>query len=253
VARTLAQKLGASMGQQFIVENKPGASGNIGTEQVVYAAHDGYTLAILPDSNLTVNPSLFPSMKFVPQRDLMPVVILATNTIALVCNPSVPAKNLSELLAYAKGLPGALSFGSPGSGSSHHLAGERLQQQSGVNTVHVPYKGGSAAVLDVVGNQIPCAFVALGIAAPHVKAGKLSLIGVTQSARSTEFPDAPTIGETIEGFEVTSWIGLFAPAGTPNDVVDTLNAQARMALGDPATAKTLAAQSLDVMLSSPAE
>jgi tripartite-type tricarboxylate transporter receptor subunit TctC len=108
-------------------------------------------------------------------------------------------------------------------------------------------------VLDVVGNQIPCAFVALGIAAPHVKAGKLSLIGVTQSARSTEFPDAPTIGETIEGFEVTSWIGLFAPAGTPNDVVDTLNAQARMALGDPATAKTLAAQSLDVMLSSPAE
>lgn len=253
VARALAPKLSASMGQQFIVENKPGASGNIGTEQVTRSAPDGYTLAILPDSNLTVNPHVFAGMRFNPQKDLAPVSMLSTISIALVVNPSVPAKNVTELLAYGKTLPGGLSFGSPGNGTPHHLAGELMQQMSGVNMVHVPYKGGSPAVLDVVGNQIPSAFVALGIAAPHIKAGKLRLIGMTGRARSSEFPDVPTIGETLKGFEVTSWIGLFAPAATPAAVIDKLNGEVRKALGDAATAQALSKQSLDVVLSSPAE
>lgn len=248
VARLLAQKLSVALGQQFVVENKPGASGNIGTESVVRSAADGYTLAILPDSNLTANAHLFPGMSFNPQKDLAPIGMLTNIGIALVANPTVPAKTLTELLSYAKTLPGGLSYGSPGNGTPHHLAGELLEQATGANLVHVAYRGGAPATQAVLGGEIPCAFVALAVAGQHIKSGKLRLIGVTHASRSSLFPDAPTLGETVKGFDATSWIGLFAPAGTPADVIQKLNLEMRKALSEPATAQMLAAQSLDPMV-----
>lgn len=253
VARMLAQKLSASMGQQFIVDNKGGASGNIGTEQVAKAAPDGYTLVIIPDSNATVNPHLYPSMGFDPVKDLAPVSLLTKIGVGLVVNPAIPAKNVSELLAYAKTLPSGLSFGSPGTGTPHHLAGEMLEEVSGAKMVHIPYKGGGPTLIDVVGNQVPSAFIALAIAVPHIRSGKLRLLGVTQSTRSSIFPDTPAIGESVKGFDVTSWMGMFAPAGTPPEIILKLNVEVRKALSEPATTRALAAQALDVVASSPSE
>lgn len=250
VARLLAQKLSTSLGQQFVVENKPGASGNIGTEQVVRAVSDGYTLLIIPDSNATVNPHIYPGMTFNPARDLLPVSLLTTIGVGLVVNPAVPVNNTAEYLAYAKAQPDGMSFGSPGAGTPHHLAGELLKQVSGVKLVHIPYKGGGPAMIDVMGNQVPSAFIALAIAAPQVKSGKLKLLAVTGAARTGLFPTTPTIGETVKGFEVTSWLGLFAPAGTPPEIIQKLNSEVRKALLDPATAQQLGAQSLDVIASS---
>jgi tripartite-type tricarboxylate transporter receptor subunit TctC len=253
VARSLAQKLATSMGQQFIVENKPGASGNIGSAEVAKSAPDGYTLLAIPDSNATVNPHLYPAMSFSPEKDLAPVALLTKIGVGLIVNPAVPAKNMAELLAYANAQSNGLSFGSPGTGTPHHLAGEILKQQANVKMTHIPYKGGGPAMIDLLGNQVPSAFIALAIAAPHIKSGKLRLIAVTQSTRSGLFADTPTIGETVRGFDVTSWMGLFAAAGTPPEIINRLNAEIKKALLDPATSQALAAQSLDVVASTPAE
>jgi tripartite-type tricarboxylate transporter receptor subunit TctC len=253
VARILAQKLTLSMGQPFLVENKAGASGNIGTEVVAKASPDGYTLVIIPDSNATVNPHLYPGMTFDPLKDLAPVSLLTKIGVGLVVNPTVPAKTVPELLAYAKTLPNGLSFASPGTGTPHHLAGEMLKQVTGVKMIHIPYKGGGPALIDVVGNQVPAAFIALAIAVPHIKGGRLRLLAVTQSTRSSIFPDVPTIGESVKGFDVTSWMGMFAPAGTPPEIVQKLNFEIKKALTERATAQSLAAQSLDVVAGSSAE
>ena len=253
VARLLAQKFSASMGQQFLVDNKPGASGNIGTEQVVRATPDGYTLLIIPDSNVTVNPHVYPGMTFNPAKDLVPVSLLSTIGVGLVVNPAVPVNNVAEYLAYSKAQPNGMSFGSPGAGTPHHLAGELLKQVSGAKLVHIPYKGGGPAMLDVVGNQVPSAMIALAIAAPQVKSGKLKLLAVTGASRSSMFPNTPTVSETVKNFEVTSWMGLFAPTGTPPEILQKLNSEVKKALLDPATAQQLAAQSLDVVASSPAD
>ncbi len=253
VARKLAQQLSSSLGQTFFVENKPGASGNIGTELVTRSAPDGYTLLLIPDSNITVNPHLYTRMKFDPRTALAPISLLAKIDVGLVVNSQQPVNSIPELIAYVKAKPNGLSFGSPGTGTPHHLAGELLKQLTGAQLVHIPYKGGAPAVTDLVGNQIPAAFVALAAAGPHIKSGKLRLLGVTQSTRSKNFPDTPTIGESIKGFDVTSWMGLFAPAGTPPEIIQTLSAEVKKALLDDATAKTLAAQSLEVVASSPEE
>lgn len=253
VSRILAHKLTTSMGQQFIVDNKPGASGNIGTEQVAKAPADGYTLAIVPDSNVTVNPYLYPGMGFDPVKDLAPVSLLTKIGVGLVVNPSVPAKTVPQLLDYARTLPNGLSFGSPGTGTPHHLAGELLKQVGHAKLVHIPYKGGGPALIDVVGGQVPSAFIALAIAAPYIESGKLRLIAVTQSTRSGIFPKVPTIGESLPGFDVTSWMGMFAPAGTPPAIIQRLHVEIKKALSEPATAKALAAQSLDVVASTPSE
>ena len=253
VGRLLAQRLTTGLGQQFVVENRPGASGNIGAEMAAKAAPDGYTLVVLPDSNITINPHVFPNMTFNPVKDLAPVAMLTTIGIGLVTNASVRASNVAEYVAHAKAVSGGLSFGSPGAGTPHHLAGEMLKEATGAPLVHIPYKGGNPALQDVVGNQIPSGFVALAVAAPHIKAGKINLLGITQGARSRLFPATPTIGETIKGFDVTSWLGLFAPAGTPAEIINRLQAEVRKALADPATAQQLSGQALDVEISTPAE
>jgi tripartite-type tricarboxylate transporter receptor subunit TctC len=253
LARVVAQKLGASMGQQFIVENKPGASGNIGAEAAANAAPDGYTLLLAPDSNFTVNPYIYPDMRFDPVKALVPVSLLTRIGVGLVVNAAVPANNVAEYIAYSKTRPEGLSFGSPGTGTPHHLAGELLKQMTGAKLVHIPYKGGGPALNDVLGNQVPSAFIALAVVAPHVKSGKLKLLAVTQGSRSTTAPSTPTIGETIKGYEVTSWLGMFAPTGTPPEIVTRLHAEIRKALLDPATSEELGARALEVVASSPAE
>lgn len=253
LARTLAQKLGASVGQQFIVENKPGASGNIGTEAAAGAAPDGYTLLLTADSNFTVNPHIYPDMRFNPVKDLAPISQLARIGIGLVVNAAVPVNNVAELVAYSKTRPDGLSFGSPGTGTPHHLAGELLKQMTGAKLVHIPYKGGGPALNDVLGNQVPAAFIALAVVGPHVQSGKLRLLGVTQATRSSTAASTPTIGETIKGYEVTSWLGLFAPAGTPPAIVSRVHAEVKKALLDPATAQELGARALEVVASSPTE
>ncbi len=253
LSRVLAQKLGASLGQQFIVENKPGASGNIGTEAVVNAAPDGYTFVLNADSNYTVNPHIYPDMRFNPIKDLVPVSLLSRIGVGMVVNAAVPVNNVTELVAYSKARPDGLSFGSPGTGTPHHLAGELLKQMTGAKLVHIPYKGGGPALNDVLGNQVPSAFIALAVVAPHVKAGKLKLLAVTQGARSSTSPSTPTIGESIKGYEVTSWLGMFAPMGTPPEIVSRLNAEIKKALLDPATAQDLGSRGLEVVASSPAE
>lgn len=253
VTRLLAQKLNQSLGQPFVVENKPGASGNIGLEQVVRSPADGYTLVVVPDSNMTVNPHLYPDMKFDPVRDTAPVAMLSTIGVGLVVHPSVPANTVEELIAHAKRQAGGLSFATPGTGTPHHLAGELLKESTGANLVHIPYKGGAPAMQDVLGGQVPMGFVALAIAAPHVRGGRLRLLAVTQSRRSSVFPSTPTVGESVRDFDVTSWLGLFAPAGTPADIVQRLNAETNKALSDPSATQMLSAQALDVIGGSPAD
>ena len=251
VTRLLAQKLNQRMGQPFVVENKPGASGNIGLEQVVRSPADGYTLVVVPDSNMTVNAHLYREMKFDPIKDTTPVAMLSTIGIGLVAHPSVPANTVEELIAHARRQADGLSFATPGNGTPHHLAGELLKESTGANLVHIPYKGGAPALQDGLGGQVPLGFVALAIAAPHVRSGKLRLLAVTQGTRSSVFASTPTVGETVRGFDVTSWLGLFAPAGTPAEIVRRLNTEVNQALGEPSSKETLSAQALDVIAGSP--
>jgi tripartite-type tricarboxylate transporter receptor subunit TctC len=253
VARLLAQRLSMSLGQPFIVENKPGASGNIGAEQVSKAKPDGYTLVLLPDSNLTINPHIYKQMGFDPRRTLTPISMLAKIDIGLVAHPSVPANTIPEFVEYAKNTPQGVSFGTPGAGTPHHLAGELLKQLTGANMVHIAYKGGGPAVTDLLGNQIPAGFVALAAARPHIESGKLKLLGVTQSSRSQHFPSAPTIGESVQGFDVTSWMALFAPADTPMEIIRKLNTEIRATLLDPSIQERLAKQALAPSVTTPEE
>lgn len=253
VTRLLAQQLGQSLGQQFIVENRPGASGNIGLEQMVRSAPDGYTLAVVPDSNMTVNPHLFPDLKFDPVKDTSPIAMLTTIGIGLVVHPSVPARNVQELLDHAQRRPEGVSYATPGNGTPHHLAGELLRQRSGANLRHVPYKGGAPAVQDVVGGHVEAGFVALSVAAAHARADRLRILAVTQKQRFSMFPDVPSVGETVPDFDVTSWLALFAPAATPADVISRLNGEVARALGDAAVKQKLATQALDVIGGSAAD
>lgn len=247
VTRLLAQKLGQRMGQQFIVDNKPGASGNIGLEQMIRSPADGYTLAVVPDSNMTINPHFFPDMRFDPIRDTSPVATLTTIGVGLVVNHAVPITTVEEFIAYSHRTPAGISYATPGTGTPHHLAAELLKQQTGANLTHVAYKGGAPAIQDVVAGHVPAGFVALAITTPHVESGKLRLIAVTQGQRASMFPSTPTIGETVRGFDVTSWMGLFAPAGTPVDVLERLNREITSVLNEPDVKSLLAAQALEVI------
>jgi tripartite-type tricarboxylate transporter receptor subunit TctC len=190
-------------------------------------------------------------MGFDPRRTLTPISMLAQIDIGLVVHPSVPANSIPEFIAYAKNAPQGVSFGSPGTGTPHHLAGELLKQLTGANMVHIAYKGGGPAVTDLLGNQIPAGFVALAAARPHIESGKLKLLGVTQSSRSQFFSSAPSLGESVPGFDVTSWMALFAPAGTPPGIIKKLNTEVRAALADSAVQERLAKQALAPSVSSP--
>ena len=221
-ARVVAEPLGVRLGHQVIVENRPGASGNIGTQQAAQAAPDGYTLLLGFDGTMVINPHVFAKIPFDTLADFAPVTKLGDATLILVAHPSTGFKNLSDLLEAAKAKPYA--YGTSGTGGTPHLAGELLKQRTGAQLEHVPYKGGGPAVIDVLGGQIPLVFTAVASAQQYVRTGRLVGLGVPGAKRASSLPDVPTFQESgLAGFDVNSWVGIFAPAKTPPAIVARLH------------------------------
>jgi len=239
--RLIAEALSRRLGQQVVVENKAGASGNIGTQGVVNAAPDGYTLVLGFDGTLVINPHVFSPFPFDTLKDLAPVGKIGDATLILVAHPSLPVKTLQELIAYSKKEPKGLSYGTSGIGGTPHIAGELLNQQTGSNLVHVPYKGGGQAMTDALGGNIPLVYTAVAGAHQYVKTGKLNAIAVSSAKRSSSLPDVPTFIESgVAGFEVNSWVGILAPAQTPRSIVDKLNRELNAVLASPEIVEKLA-------------
>ena len=252
LARAIAQKMTESLGQQVLVENRGGAAGNIGTEYVAKSPADGYTLLVGTVATHAINPHVFSKLPFDPLKDFAPVTPIAQNAIAIVAHPSAPANSVRELVDYAKRNPGKLSFGSSGNGTPMHLAGELLKGMAGIDLLHVPYKGAGPAIADLLGGQIPYAFVSLAPALPHLRSGKLKALGMIEATRNPAAPEIPTIGESVSGYALSSWLGLFGPAGTPASIVEKLNGAALEALKARDVKERLDAQGFDIVTSSPA-
>jgi len=215
IARVVGQKLGEVLGTSVVIENRPGAGGNIGTAHVAKARPDGYTLMLTADSSYVINPALYKSTGFDPLKDFEPISTVANAGYVLVAHPSFPAKNVTELVALAKQQPGKIMIGSAGNGTLNHLFGEMLGKATGIELVHVPYKGAAAAVTDLIGGQVQVSVQSLPSSIAHIRSGKIKVLGVVNDKRVAALPDMPTIGETIRGLGYTPWYGLFAPAGTP--------------------------------------
>jgi tripartite-type tricarboxylate transporter receptor subunit TctC len=230
IARVIAQKLTEQLGQSFIVDNRTGAGGNVGTVAAARAKADGYTLMLTADSSMVINPSLYKSTGFDPIKDFEPVGTVATAGYVLVANPAFPAKNTAELIALARQQPGKINIGSAGNGTLNHLIGEMLGKATGIDLTHVPYKGSSAAVTDLVAGQVQVSVQSLPSSIAFIRSGKIKVLGVVNPKRLPSLPDAPTIGETVKGFGTTPWYGVFAPAGTPKAIVTQLNAAIAKAL-----------------------
>ncbi len=234
--RSVSERLAARLGQQVVIENRPGANGAIGAQIVAQSAPDGYTLLAAVDGTMVVslNPSLSPAAPVQTLRDLVPVTKLGDFALLLAANPSVPAKNLAEFMAYAKGKPDAsFAFGTSGIGSTPHLAGELLGQRTGIRLVHVPYKGGGQALTDAIGGQIPLLFSTVATAQQHVESGKLVALGVPAARRAATLPDTPTFIESgVPAFDVTGWVGIFAPAKTPQPAIQRLHDDFAAALNE---------------------
>ncbi len=240
MARLLAPRMGEELGTTVIVENKPGASGQIGAMEVLHAAPDGHTL-LFDASSFAVNPSLYASLPYDPMKQFKPITVIALFPNMLVVNPSFPAKSVQDVIAMARQKPGALAFASSGNGSAQHLAGELFKQKAGIDMTHVPYKGGGPALNDVMGGQIPMYFANMASGLPHVKAGKLRALAITGSKRSPALPDVPTIAETgLPGYEVYEWNAIFAPAGTPAPVIAKISDAVQKAMQAPQFRERLA-------------
>jgi tripartite-type tricarboxylate transporter receptor subunit TctC len=232
LARLMGQWLSERLGQQFVIENRPGAAGNIATEAVARATPDGYTLLLI-DTQPAINVTLFDKLNFDFIRDIMPVAGITRMPAVMVVNPSVPAKTVPEFIAYARTNPGKLNFASPGNGTGPHLAGELFKSMTGVNIIHVPYRGAAPALTDLLGGQVHTYFMATLAAIDYIKAGSLRALAVTTSTRSDMFPDVPTIAEFAPGYETSTWFGIVAPKNTPPEVVDKLNKEINAGLVDP--------------------
>lgn len=245
MARLLAQKLSDNFGQQVVVDNRPGASGIIGTDIVAKAQPDGYTVLMM-SLTLTVNPSLFKKLPYNTEKDLTPVTAVASAPLMLVTHPSLPVKSVREFIAYAKANPGKLNFGSGGPGTTPHLAGEMLKTMAGIQVIHVPYKGGAPALADLVGGQIQFMCENIPGTLPFVKAGRLRALAITDTKRSPLLPEMPTLDESgLKGYEIVGWNGLFVPAGTPPVVVNKLHAAVVKALALPDVRERLATMGAD--------
>jgi tripartite-type tricarboxylate transporter receptor subunit TctC len=253
LARIVAQQLHQSMGQPVIIENRTGASGNIGTQAVARAAPDGYTILFNTMSVHTMNHALFASMPFDGVKDFSPLTLLAYVTNTMVVHPSVPANTVPEFIAYAKANPGKVIYASSGAGSTNHLCAALLEKMTGIEMVHVPYRGGAPAVADTVSGQCHLFFTAGTQSLEHVKAGKLKLLAVTEAKRSPFLPDVPTVAETVPGYEMTVWYGAFGPAGMPKDIVARLNTEIARALFLPDVKKRMDAIAVEVASSTPEE
>ncbi|MDB5964388.1 MAG: Tripartite tricarboxylate transporter family receptor, partial [Polaromonas sp.] len=232
--RLIAEHLSRRLGQQVVVDNRPGASGNIGTQQVASAAPDGYTLVLAFDGTMVINPHVFEKTPFDTLKDFAAVGKIGDAVIILVANPSVQAKTLQDVIALSKTQPGGLSYGTSGTGGTPHIAGELLKLRTGANLVHVPYKGGGQALTDVIGGQIPLVYTAIASANGQIKAGKVRAIAVSSAQRSSSLPDVPTFIESgVPDFVINSWVGLLAPAKTSKAIIEKLNTELNAVLNDP--------------------
>lgn len=239
--RLIAEALGKRLGQQVVVENKAGASGNIGTQGVAAAAPDGYTLVLGFDGTMVINPHVFNNNPFDTLKDFAPVGKIGDATLIIVAFPGFPPKTLQELIVFSKKDAKGISYGTSGIGGTPHIAGELLNQQTGSNLVHVPYKGGGQAISDALGGNIPLVFTAVAGAQQYVKSGKLTAIAVSSAKRSSSLPDVPTFIESgVKDFEVNSWVGILAPAKTPRAVIDKLNRELNAVLATPDIVEKLA-------------
>jgi len=228
-ARVLAAKLQESLGQPVVVENKPGANGNVASEYVAHSAPDGYTLALIADSQVVINPHLYRKMPFDPMKDLVPVSTVAANQFVLAVNPSLPVRTFPQFIEYAKKANPPLTYASGGNGSQHHLTMEMLKRRAGIELVHVPYKGGSPATMATVSGETAAMWAGSSNAA-QIKAGRLRALAVSGEKRSAQYPDLPTISEFYPGFHNSIWLGLFAPAGTPEPIVQRLHEETARSL-----------------------
>ena len=252
VARVVAQKLQEQMGQPFVIDNKPGAGANTGAEAVARSTPDGYTLLVATTAH-AINPSLFSKLSYQLLKDLAPVSQLTSGPLVIVANPALPAQNIQELIALAKGKSGGLNFGSSGNGQSTHLSAELFSAMAGIKMSHVPYKGSAPALTDVMAGQTDLMFDTMLSAMPHVKAGKLKALAITSSKRSPVAPHLPTVAESgLPGYEAIAWNGLLAPAGTPKEVVARLNAELKKVLENPDVRQRFEAQGFAASWNSPA-
>ena len=251
-ARLIGQRLSERLGQQFVIENRPGAAGNIGTEAVVRARGDGYTLLLVGSFN-TINATLYDRLNFNFIRDIAPVASVMRYPYVMVVNPSVPAKSIPELIAYAKANPGKLNMASPGTGTGDHIAGELFKMMTGVNMVHVPYRGAAPALTDLLGNQAQVMFPSMPSSIQYIRAGQLRALAVVTATRSDMLPDIPTVAEFVPGYEAGSWYGVGAPKATPAEIIDKLNKEINAGLADPKIKARLANLGGDVLALSPAD
>jgi tripartite-type tricarboxylate transporter receptor subunit TctC len=253
VARTIGERLNAAWGQSVIVDNRSGVGGNIAAGYVARAPGDGYTLMIGTDAMMTTNSYLYRNTPFDPVKDFAPITYAGANIICLAVHTDFPANSVADVIAYARANPGKLNYGSSGMGSPHHLAGELIRQKTGIDIIHVPYRGGGATINDLIGGHIKVAFLSLSTAVPHLTSGKIKILAVVEKARYAALPDVPTIGETVPGFEMSSWHGFFAPATTPAPLVARLNAAITKVLVTSEVKDKLAVLGVAVATGTPAE
>ena len=252
-ARIIQKELGASIGQPIVIENKPGAGSTIGTAEVAKAKPDGYTLAMISTTHV-ITPHLYKEMPYDPLKDFAPVMKLAEGPYVLVTHPSLPAKNVRELIALAKAQPGRIDYASSGNGSSQHLVGALFVTMAGAPMNHVPYKGSSGAMNDLLGGQVKVSFVGVPNALPNLASGKLRALAVTTRTRYSELPDVPTLEESgVKGYDATIWLGLLAPPGTPREIVQKINAEVSRVLASAEARKLMASAGVEVATSTPEE
>jgi len=251
LARAIGDQLTRSLGQPVLVDNRAGASGNIGSAMVARAKPDGYTLLVGSMSTHAMNPALMANMPFRGSEDFTPIALVANVINTMVVHPSLPVNNLREFIAYAKAHPGKLAYASAGAGSTNHLSAEMFDKAAGIQMLHVPYKGGAPAVMATVANETQVLFSAGTQTLPHVKTGRLKLLAVTEATRSKLLPDVPSVSEVLPGYEMGVWYAVFGPAGMPRDLVLKLNGEVNKALSVPEVRSHMAAIGVDVVNSTP--
>ena len=245
VTRLVAPRLGEGLGQQFVVDNRAGAAGHVGAEVAAHAVADGYTLLLAPAS-IVISATLYKKLNYNLEKDLEPIAVAASAPFVLVVHPSLPVRNVKELIALAKARPGTLLYASTGNGGTPHLAMEILKSKTGINVVHVPYKGTPPAVIDLIAGQVQLMFANTLSVLPHVKSGRLRALAISSAKRSAAAPELPTVAEAgVPGFEATTWFGLFAPTGTPAAIVQRLSAEIVRIVQLPDTREKLLAQGAD--------
>jgi tripartite-type tricarboxylate transporter receptor subunit TctC len=250
VGRAIFQKVGEQMNHQFVIDNRGGAGGTIGAAFVAKSPPDGYTVMVY-SATFVANAHLYKKLPYDALKDFTGIAPVSRLIAALVVHPSMPVRTTKDLIALAKARPGDISYGSAGVGAFQHLSTSLLANMANVNMVHVPYKGGALAAIAVAGGEIPVLLTPVSEVLPHMQAGRVRAIAVSSAKRLPQFPDLPPIGDTVKGYEFTSWFGTFVPAGTPRPIIDRLNAELKKAVADPAVAANLTSQALDPMYMTP--